>query len=550
MMPILAQAESVFLLSFVKPVIVLLLLLGWARLFAMVDQDLDYYLLPKWMWHPGLMGVALLAFWLLLITPFFILGLLVAIILLGGGFVAYATFRNPRVPEPARWRISIDRLRGMVGQIQYAQVQKRATVAFIAADSTRKDVPAPNTPLGEAHAKLEELIDFALPRGADRIDLVVSAQKARASVMVDGFSYEQPDLPPKAAMTLVNYLKTNARMDTEDLRKKQQGDVTIESVDKGRHVLALVTQGSPTELRLTAHIDPAKLSARGLDQLGLLSAQRQVLEPVMGQVGGLVLISAPPSEGLTTTLYCMLHLHDPYLHNVTTLEDEIAYQVEGVEHQVVEPGTENAQLARRVTATLRRSPQVLLIGRPLSPEVAKALVHEARSVRVYAGVQQPDAFGALAAMVKMIGEPQTAAAAMTAVIAQRLARTLCKTCRQAYRPDAEALRKLNLPPERVGQLYKASGKVTVNNRQIVCPDCAGMGYRGRLAIFEVMTLDDQARVYISQGQMDQLRAYLRKQQKMIWLQEAALSKVIDGSTSIGEVNRVLTGVRPAPGGVV
>ncbi|MCC7145482.1 MAG: Flp pilus assembly complex ATPase component TadA [Phycisphaeraceae bacterium] len=545
----LGEANTVFLMSLLKPVLFALAVGFWARAVGVVDKDMDYYMLPKWLWQPVVVGAGALAFLLWLLIPYFWLGLLVGSLIASGALVGYATFRNPKVPETARWGISADHVKARIGEMQHAQVQKHATVAFIAADGTKKDVPTPTTPLGEAHSRLEELVEFSLPRGADLIDLVVSAQKALLTVEVDGYRYPQPEITPKLAMALVNYLKTNSGLDVEDLRRKQQGTVTIEAAGRGKHALGLVTMGSQSELRLIIHIDPAKLSARGMNQLGMLPSQLAVLKPAVEDTGRVILVGAPSKEGMTTTLYALLHAHDPYTHNVTTLEDEIAYHVEGVDHQTVEVGTDNMQLSRRLSAALRRSPQVVMMGRPLSSEVVKAIIPEARNLRLYAGVQQGDTFASLAAWVKMAGEPGPAADALGAIVAQRLVRALCKTCRQGYKPDLEALRKLNVPPEKVGQLYKSSGKLILGNKQVVCPDCAGMGFKGRMAIFEVMAMDDPAREMVKQGQMDHLRAHLRKQQKMIWLQEAALVRVLEGATSIGEVNRVLAGVRPAgPGG--
>lgn len=541
MMWMLAKAEPVFLVSLYKPLVMLVVLALWARLVGRVERDMDYYMLPKWVWGPVLLGSAVFAYWIWLFVPLFWLGLPMALLVLAGGFVAYVTFRNPKVPATERWRLSFDRVRQMIGDYQHQQVQKNAAMNFVAADNTRVDVPAPTTPLGEAHARIEELMGFALPRGADRIDIAVTAQQAGIRVRVDGFDYPQPRLEPKAAMTLVNYIKLNAGLNVEDLRNKQHGEVNIDTAEHGRRQLIVTTAGSPTDLVMSIHIDPRKLTARPLNQLGLLPSQLRVLEPVLERTSGVVLIACPPEEGMTTSLYTLLHSHDPYTRSVMTLEDDIAYQVEGVEHQTIEPGTDNMAFARRLTATLRRTPQVVLVGRPLSAEIAKAMVAEAGSVRFYAGLRQTDAFRGLVAWIKMVGDPREAAEALSAVVAQRLARRLCATCRVAYKPDPEALRKMNLQPERVGQLYKHSGRITVNNRQEPCPDCAGMGYRGRFAMYEVIVLDDQARQLVAASQIDQLRIHLRKTQKMVWLQEAALVKVVDQTTSISEVNRVLSG---------
>ena len=140
---------------------------------------------------------------------------------------------------------------------------------------------------------------------------------------------------------------------------------------------------------------------------------------------------------------------------------------------------------------------------------------------------------------KIIGQ-QKAAAAIGAVMTQRLVRRLCVTCRVPFKPDPAVLRKLNLPPEKVSTLYKNSGQVLVKDKPAVCPDCLGLGFKGRVGVFEMMAFDEQARTFMAAGQYDQLRAHLRKQ-KVLWLQEAALAKAVEGVTSIGEITRVMGG---------
>lgn len=125
------------------------------------------------------------------------------------------------------------------------------------------------------------------------------------------------------------------------------------------------------------------------------------------------------------------------------------------------------------------------------------------------------------------------------VIAQKLMRRLCHTCRVAYTPDPAALKKLNLPGgDKINKLYRASGKVQVKDKEEPCPNCHGLGYRGRTGVFEVMPIDDDARSYIRKGEADALRLHLRKQ-KMQYLQEAALAKVVSGVTDIKEVTRAM-----------
>jgi len=127
---------------------------------------------------------------------------------------------------------------------------------------------------------------------------------------------------------------------------------------------------------------------------------------------------------------------------------------------------------------------------------------------------------------------------LRAVINQRLVRTVCPNCRQAFTPSAEQLQKLGLPQDKVGQLYQASGKIQVKNKIETCPVCGGTGYLGRTGVFQTMILGDDTRRMIRSGDLKAAMAEARRN-KMVYHQEAALRKVVDGETTIEEIVRVM-----------
>ena len=181
-----------------------------------------------------------------------------------------------------------------------------------------------------------------------------------------------------------------------------------------------------------------------------------------------------------------LQEHDPYTSSVMTLEDEIHFDVEGVDHNVLEAGTPPAKYHEKLGSILRSDPDTMLIGRLIDAESAKMLARSADDIRFYLPLPAEDTFAGLRMWVKAVGERKLAAEALAGVLAQRLVRKLCTNCRQPYKPDPAALKKLNLPAEKVGTLYKAAGKITDDKgREHTCPACHGMGYRGRVAVFEV-----------------------------------------------------------------
>ena len=540
MMHLLAQAETFVLVSIFKPILFAILLGLWGAAVGRIDKDLAYFYLPRRKWNliNMLAGVVAFAAWLLL--PNFWLGMLVALVVAGGELYGYVRFRNSKVNENKRWVFDPKGwLAAKRDAKSRAAAQERANFAFTTKVGVRIEVPAGSDPNAEAHAKLEEIFGFAFPRGAQRIDINVGAKTTSTVITVDGFTYPQEEMDSKTGLQVVDYLKSTAKLDVEDRRKKQVGELYLEEGEaKNSHLIRLITIGSTQDITATLMVDPNKAVAMRLQDLGLLPAQMKSLEPVLADSKRAVLVACPPGNGMTTTLYAFINQHDPYTQSIMTLEEEVPYEVEGVTHTKIAPGVEPAKIAESVNTLVRRDPQVLLIHKVADVPTAKAIANAAGELRFYVGLKQEDTFGALKMWIKATGGGKQAAESLAAVVSPRLVRKLCNTCRVPFTPDPDALKKMNLPPDKVKQLYKPSGKIVAKNAEETCPDCQGMAYRGRTGVFEVMILDDAARALIAAGELEQLRAHLRKG-RMLWLQEAALTKVVEGTTAIAEVSRAM-----------
>ncbi len=540
MMHLLAQAETFVLVSIFKPILFAIFLGLWGAAVGRIDKDLEYFYLPRRKWNLINMLTGVVAFGTWLLLPSFWIGMPVAIVVAGGELIGYVKFRNSKVAENKRWVFDPKGwLAAKRDAASRAAAQERANIAFTTKVGVRIEVPAGNDPSAEAHAKLEEIFGFAFPRGAQRIDINVGAKTATTAITVDGFTYPQPEMDPKSALQVVDYLKSTAKLDVEDRRKKQVGELYLEEGDaKNSHLLRLITIGSTQDITATLMIDPNKSVAMRLQDLGLLPAQLKALEPVLADAKGAVIVTCPSGHGMTTTLYACINQHDPYTQSIMTLEEEVPYEVEGVTHTRIAPGAEPAKIAESVNTLVRRDPQVVMVHKVADVPTAKAVAGAAGEVRFYIGMKQEDTFGALKTWIKATGGGKQGADGLAAIVACRLVRKLCTTCRAPFTPDPEVLKKMNLPPDKVKQLYKPSGKIVAKNAEETCPDCQGMAYRGRTGVFEVMVLDDAARGLIAQGQLEPLRAHLRKG-RMLWLQEAALTKVVEGVTAIAEVSRAM-----------
>ncbi len=540
-------AEAVFLMSVYKPILFALVLGVWGWIVSNLDKDTEYFFLQRKLWNAVHIGVGMLAFWLWLLIPYFWLGLPVALVLTGGAIGGYIYYRNGQVPEQARWTLSLDSFRNRMDKMQAASARKNVTMTLMSEDDAMLEVPVGDTPQAKAHQVLEQILEFALPRGADQIEVAVDSTRAAVAVRVDGVRYPQPTLEPAVAVALIDYMKGAAGLDLADRRRKQSGTTIVNAGELGKHQLGVITSGSTQAMQMVIPIDPVAQASIPLDQMGMLEAQCNQLIEVLDKRGGTVIVSCPPQHGQTSTLYTLLQRHDPYTQSVYTLEDKHPFEIEGVNHEKLPPDADPEKCNQIINSMLRRDPAVLFYDRRPDPVTAKTIARYSDEVRFYVGMTKEDTFSALRAWVKLVGSARAATEHLGVIVSQRLVRKLCPTCRTQYAPDAAALRKFNLPADKIKRLYKASGQVMVNKKPRVCPDCLGMGYKGRTGVFEVMVFDEQARKMLADKQIEQLRSHLRKQ-KMLWLQEAALAKVVEGVTDIKEVTRALSGIGDKSGG--
>lgn len=538
-----ATADSAVLLSLYKPLLLLVVASSWAWVVSRFDKDLDYYFLKRRLWNSIQIGAGALGFFLWLMIPWFWLGLPLVLIILAGAIGGYVMYRNTKVPPTHQWHLSLDTLLSKRHEMARASAQKRASVRLINASGTPMPVPGADDPQVTAHVLLEQILEFALLRGADRFELAADANKAAISVRVDGVSYPQPESEPRVVISLLDYLKLHAGLDVSDRRRKQRGSLAIATDEFGSHQLAVRTAGSTRSLSMVVVIDRREATVLPLEKLGLLDSQRQQLQQLLRETRFVVIIACPPREGMTSTLNSLVNLHDPYTQSIMSLEEEVELELEGVTHETIEEGADVKQVEGRLSAILRTDPAVVMLSSLMDASHARLIADAGTDLRFYVGLRQDDTFGALRVWLKSVGDSALAAQGLGAIISQRLIRKLCPTCRIAYQPDPAVLKKLNLPAERVPQLYKHSGQVQVGReRMATCPECYGMGYRGQIGVFEVMVLDDEARRVLATGQIDQYRALLRRN-KMLYLQETALLKVVEGLTSISEITRALGGKR-------
>jgi len=445
------------------------------------------------------------------------------------------------VPEEEKWNPKdiVNKLSERHERERGERAKAHAKVNLVDKNGAIMEVPHGDDTRAPAFELFQDMLVFAVPRGADRIDMTVDAEKAKFIVRIDGVRVAQPAPDRELCVQLIDYLKENAGMDLNERRRKQTGKLGVEVEGYDHHEIKLTTMGSTRALQLTIDFDLEDTHKIEIDDLGLMPRQKQAIEEMLsGELNKVVIFASPSGAGTTTSMYAMMNRHDPYTSSVMAFEKHSPFQMEGVNHNLFKEGATSEQLTEQFASLLRSDPNVMMVEQLATPEMGKLIAQHAEDTRFYIALPAKDTLAALKLWIKIVGDQRLAAESLGMIVSQRLTRRLCLTCRAPYHPDAAAMKKLNMKKDDATHLYKASGKVVVKDEQSTCQDCHGMGYRGRVGVFEVMPVDQQARALIASGEGERLRAHLRKQH-MVYLQEAALAKVVEGVSDIKEVTRTM-----------
>jgi type II secretory ATPase GspE/PulE/Tfp pilus assembly ATPase PilB-like protein len=521
--------------SIVKLVLMLVLLWPWLYACTWIHRDAVKVHTVQALWTVCALAAGVLGLLLWLVVPIYAVGLLLYLACAGSAIAVYVLHRNKRVVAKAKV-MTLDHLKGVFERRAEEKVEVVAHLKLY--DSLGRPVFAPGEDqpqLRQAYNLTQELLHDVVMLRTSEVDLAPSGARAVVRFVVDGVLVQQPPIERTEAEVIIDFVKHAAGMNVEDRRKPQTGKIAIQmgAVNVDIAVTAAgTTAGQRMQLKVTQ--EAAKVN---LDQLGLAKDLLAKVEEYNMQPSGLIIVAAARGNGLTSTLYSLLRRHDMYTQQIATLEIQPPVDLENVTQNKYKDQTE---LPGRLAAALRRDPDVVMVDECGVAQTAELICQAAKTKNVLLGCVADSSFKALAMWVKTAGDPAKALAPLKAVLCQQLLRKLCPSCREAYHPAKDLLARLNLPAEKIDKFYRPPTKPAVDERgqPQVCPTCRGSHYFGRTAAFELLELTDEIRQLIASGApLDQIRAASRKN-RMLYLQEQALRKVIDGTTSIEEVVRV------------
>jgi general secretion pathway protein E len=272
----------------------------------------------------------------------------------------------------------------------------------------------------------------------------------------------------------------------------------------------------------------AENAAQTLDQLGLLPDERRTLLNLLGRSHGLVLVTGPTGSGKTTTLYAALSAMDREHRNILTLEDPVEYRLHGLTQVQVQKRA-GLGFAAALRAALRQDPDVIMVGELRDrPTVETALAAALTGHLVLSTLHTNDAPSAVARLCDLGAPPYLVSAALIGVVAQRLARRLCPHCAVDSTSDPIEMQELGLPP-RSTTVYLPRG----------CARCDGQGYRGRIGVFEMMSMSGTLRELVARRASAEMLREAARAEGLVPLGLDALRKVRSGLTSLAEVKPLL-----------
>jgi type IV pilus assembly protein PilB len=353
---------------------------------------------------------------------------------------------------------------------------------------------------------------------------------------IDGVLRVAQSIPKRLTAGVTTRLKVLAKLDIAERRKPQDGRISLKAQAAGRmldiRVATLPTvDGEAVTMRL---LDKSR-SAPTLEELGLSNAMRAQLAEIVSRPTGALLVTGPTGSGKSTTLYAALSQINRPEVNIITVEDPVEYRLGGINQVQINPRA-GVTFANALRSILRSDPDVVMVGEIRDGETAKISIEAALTGHlVLSTLHTNDAPSALTRLMEMGVEPFVTAAAVSAVLAQRLARKLCRHCAEPYTASPDELLALHLEPERAAALEGA-----VFHRKVGCARCADTGYNGRVGIFQLLEMSDTLeRLASEHASRDELeRAARGEGMRSLW--DDGVAKIAAGLTTVEELARVAT----------
>ncbi len=415
----------------------------------------------------------------------------------------------------------LDRLEDVVGEsAQIVDEDSEDGAEVVALHETSEDAPVIKL--------VNQIVGQAVERGASDIHLAPDGRELRVRFRVDGVLHDITTVQRRMAAGVISRIKIMAEMNIAEKRLPQDGRVGL--VVDGRHVdLRVVTLPSVHGEGVVMRVLDKESVVVELDKLGMADAERERFERACRETHGAVLVTGPTGSGKSTTLYAALQLLNTPEKNIITVEDPVEYEMSGLT-QVQVSAKVGLTFAAGLRSMVRADPDVIMVGEIRDRETAQIAVESALTGHlVLSTLHTNDAPSAITRLIEMGVEPFLVASALDCVVAQRLARMLCSSCKQRTIISAKVLQENGYRARMELEAYEPKG----------CRRCGGSGYRGRVGLYEVMKMSPEIQSLALERSPAEAIRDVAVREGMMRLRDDGLQKVRQGRTSMAEIARVI-----------
>lgn len=352
----------------------------------------------------------------------------------------------------------------------------------------------------------------------------------RVRCRVDGVLEEIPSPPKAIGSALVSRFKVMSQLNIAERRIPQDGRFKIKVQDREVDVRVSILPSSFGE-KVCLRILDKKSQAHDLERLGFTEKDVKIIQGCSSKPHGMILVTGPTGSGKTTTLYAILEFLQSPEKNITTVEDPVEYEVDGI-NQVNVRELIGLTFPAALRSILRQDPDIILIGEIRDLVTMDIAIKAALTGHlVLSTLHTNDTTGSIVRMMNMGIEPFLITSSVIVVTAQRLVRKLCSNCKAGFKADHDMIGRLNLDPKKGYTFYRAVG----------CSKCRSTGYKGRSVISEILALSPEVKsLILKRAPADDIKQLARKK-GMSTLRESGVLKAVEGETSLDEVFRVTAG---------
>ncbi len=369
----------------------------------------------------------------------------------------------------------------------------------------------------------------AVKSGASDIHIEPFEKSLRTRYRIDGVLHEISSPPKRLTSAIVSRIKIMANLDIAERRLPQDGRIKVKVIGKEIDLRVSILPTAFGEKVVMRILDASSLCL-DLTKLGFEPDVLPIYQKHIEIPYGIVLVTGPTGSGKSTTLYSSLSTLNYPDRNIMTIEDPVEYVLEGINQVQAKPDI-GLTFAAGLRSFLRQDPDIIMVGEIRDAETAEIAINAALTGHlVFSTLHTNDASGAVTRLTNMGIEPFLTASTVVMVIAQRLVRVICENCKEDYQVPAQFIRDL-------GQKYE-DDKPVLLYRGKGCDRCTNTGYRGRLACYEIMVIEDEIRDLVLERASTHLIKQKSREHGMVTLREAAFRKVLNGVTTVEEMMRV------------